>query len=77
MTELVHADVFFFITTLAVIVLSVFWAVFLYYAIGIARDIRAIVAEVRSASDTVASGVERVWSKVSGKRRAAKKQDEE
>ena len=73
MTELVHADIFFIVTTVAVVLLTVFWAVFLYYVIGIVRDIRAIVSEVRSASDTVASSVERVWHKVSGRGRGTKK----
>lgn len=50
-TELMHADVFFFITAIAVIVLSVGAAVVLYYVIGIVRDVRAITEKVRTASD--------------------------
>lgn len=46
-----HADVFFFITALAVIVLSVGMAVVLYYVIGIVRDVRAVTEKVRSASN--------------------------
>lgn len=46
-----HADVFFFITAIAVIVLSVGAAVVLYYVIGIVRDVRAITEKVRTASD--------------------------
>jgi hypothetical protein len=51
MTEVVHADVFFFITAVAVVVLSVLAAVLLYYAIGIAREVRTVVVQVRKASD--------------------------
>ena len=50
MTQLARADAFFFITTIAVGVLSVFAVVALYYVIRILRDVREVTERVRRAS---------------------------
>ena len=52
MSELVHADIFFFITAVAVVLLSTIFAVALVYIIVILRDVRAIVARMRRASES-------------------------
>lgn len=51
MSEIVHADIFFFITAIAVVVISVGAAIALYYAIVILRDVKAVAKKVRKASD--------------------------
>ena len=53
MNEVVHADIFFFIASLAVISITLGLLMVLYYAIPIARDLRAMTAKVRKASDEV------------------------
>jgi hypothetical protein len=53
MSEAVHADIFFFITSVAVIVLSSGLLVLLFYLIPAARDLRAVAAKVRKAGDEV------------------------
>ena len=53
MTEVVHADIFFFITAIAVIVVGVASLIALYYAIVILRDAREIVKKIRQASDEI------------------------
>ncbi len=53
MSDLVHADIFFFITSVAVVLLTVGVLVVLYYVVGIVRDLRAIVAKVRKAGEEV------------------------
>jgi hypothetical protein len=53
MQTFVHADIFFFISTIALVVLSVGAAVGLYYAIGILRDVREVSARINKASVTV------------------------
>ena len=55
MSELVHADIFFFITAVAVVLLSTIFAVALVYIIVILRDVRAIVARMRRASESLES----------------------
>lgn len=51
MDEIVHADIFFFITSIAVVIIGAGMAVLLALAILIMRDIRAVVQKVRRASD--------------------------
>ena len=53
MQTLVHADAFFFISTIALVVLSVLAAIALYYAINILHDVRDISARVKRASDDI------------------------
>jgi hypothetical protein len=51
MDDLIHADIFFFVTTIAVVVVGIGLSVALYYAVGILRDVRAVVQKVRKASN--------------------------
>ena len=51
MSDILQANIFFFITAISVVVISGFVGVLLYYCIGIAKDVRAIAAKVRKASD--------------------------
>ena len=55
MSEIIHADIFFFITAVAVILLTVIFGVALIYVVLIVRDLRAIVARVRRASESLES----------------------
>jgi hypothetical protein len=50
MSEVVHADIFFFITSAAVILITIGILIALYYIVQIVRDVREIVARVRKAS---------------------------
>ncbi|MDB5224909.1 MAG: hypothetical protein JWO43_531 [Candidatus Adlerbacteria bacterium] len=58
MTEVVHADIFFFITAVAVMVLSVLLGVALYYVIGIVREVRAVMIQVRHASENITRDID-------------------
>lgn len=51
MTETLHANIFFLITSFAVITVTIGVVWLLYHLIPIARDIRAIVGKVRKAGD--------------------------
>ncbi len=53
MQTLIHADIFFFISTFMLIVLGVLVAVGLYYAIGILRDVREVTARIKKASTDI------------------------
>jgi uncharacterized protein YoxC len=55
MNELVHADIFFFITAVAVMLITSVLVVALVYVIYILRDVRAIVARMRRASESIES----------------------
>lgn len=64
MSELVHADIFFFITSTAVILITAGILVLLFYIIPIARDIRAMVASIRKASEDVEKDFEALRANV-------------
>lgn len=51
MNEIVQADIFFFITAIAVVVVGVGMSIALCYIIFILRDVRAVAKKVRKASD--------------------------
>ena len=51
MSDLVHADIFFFISAIGIVVLTIGAAVTFYYVIGIVRDLREVARKVRTTSD--------------------------
>lgn len=57
MNELVKADIFFFITSIAVVVASVVLTVAFIYLIQILRDVRYITKRVRRESDEIIEDV--------------------
>lgn len=57
MTEVLQANVFFFITAMSVIVFTTFLCVIAYYVIGILRSVRSIVRRIDASSEVVAEDV--------------------
>ncbi len=57
MDTLIHADIFFFITAIAVVVLSIGCAVIIFYLIRILRRIDEISEKVRVESDEIVRDV--------------------
>jgi hypothetical protein len=51
MSEVVHADIFFFVTTVAIVLITAAVLVVLYFCVLILRDVRALCAKVRKAGD--------------------------
>ncbi len=64
MDELIHADIFFFITAIAVVIISIGMAVVLYFIINILRDVRVVAKKVRKASDELEQDFEVLRSSV-------------
>ncbi len=64
MSDILQANIFFFITAIAVLVLSGFVGVLLYYCIAIAKDVRAVMAKVRKASDDLEQDFETLRAQV-------------
>ena len=54
MDTLIKADVFFFITTVAIIVLSLLLAVLIIYIIKISKDIKYISNKAKNEADLIA-----------------------
>ncbi len=67
MESLSHADIFFVITGVAVIIFASACVVFVVYAIMITRDIRYIVKMVRGHADRIGDDVERFRSMIAAK----------
>lgn len=64
MNTLIHADIFFFITTIAVIVFTILSSIALYYLIGSLKNFKEITTDLKNAvndaSDDIAELKERV-----------------
>ena len=58
MTEILHANIFFVIASVATIVFCLLICVLLYHIIKIVRSIRRIVERVESGSEALASDIE-------------------
>jgi hypothetical protein len=57
MESLLHADVFFFVTTVAIISVTLVLTAILAYGIGIARNIYRVTSRIREEGDAVIADV--------------------
>ncbi len=53
MSEILHANIFFFITSVAVVAVTIMVIIVLWYVIAILREVRVITTRVRRASETL------------------------
>lgn len=51
MNETLHANIFFFITSVAVVAVTLLLVIILWYVLSIVREVRAIAKNVRKASE--------------------------
>lgn len=58
MATLIHADIFFFITTIVTIVLGILFAVVIFYIILILRDLRHISELARKGGEKLAGDLD-------------------
>lgn len=58
MESIIHADIFFFVTTLAIIVLAIGFIVLFVYLFRIVKDVQHISKKVREESDRIIGDVE-------------------
>lgn len=59
-------DIFFLVTTIAVIVLAIFVSVLLFYVVRAARDVNEVVHIVRKESERFAKGARSARKKITG-----------
>ena len=67
MNDLIKLDVFFFITTIAVLALSIAVIIVLVYLIKIMRDVRYISQKIRIESDEIIKDVDTLRTEVKTK----------
>ncbi len=64
MNELMHADIFFFITTIIVVLFGIVGLILAYYIVGITREVRYIARKVREESDNVSEDIAEIRGKL-------------
>lgn len=60
MTEILQANVFFFITAMSVVVFTIFLCVAMYLVIRILRSVRNITERIESGSETIAEDIKQL-----------------
>jgi len=58
MQTLIHADIFFFVTTIAVVIFMVISIIASYYFISMLKNLRDISAKLKHGVDMVEEGIE-------------------
>jgi hypothetical protein len=64
MQSIVHADIFFFVSTIALVVISAALLVALYYCVRILRDVREVVAEWKKVGLEVGQDVHKFRNRI-------------
>lgn len=64
MDTLIHADIFFFVTTIAVVLIAALFIVVILYAVRILNDMRYISGVVRRETDLLAEDFEEAREKI-------------
>ena len=58
MTEILHANIFFFITSVVTVALGILACIAMYQIIKILKSIRAIMARIEEGSDMIAEDIQ-------------------
>ncbi|MEI6490364.1 MAG: hypothetical protein WCO16_01220 [bacterium] len=64
MDKLVHADIFFFITTCAIVLLTIILAVAFVYGIFIAKNVHYVVKRIKEESDNISGDIAHARQKI-------------
>ncbi len=64
MDKLVHADIFFFITTCAIVLLTIILAVAFVYGIFIAKNVNYVVKKIKEESDNISGDIAHARQKI-------------
>ena len=56
-SSFIHADIFFYVTTISVVLLTVLLIIFLYYVVGIARHLEHTSKRLMEESDAIIADV--------------------
>ena len=64
MDTIIHADIFFFITACAVVVLTIILGIILIYGVFVAKNVHYIVSKVKKESDNISDDIYNVRLKI-------------
>ena len=66
MSTLIHADIFFFVTTIAVVLIASLFIVVIIYVVRILNDLHYISGVVRKETDLIAADIEEMREDMKG-----------
>lgn len=66
MTEMLHAEIFFFITSVVTVLFGILGCIILYLVIRILASIRAILVRIEAGSDVIAEDIDAMRNFVAG-----------
>ncbi len=72
MNTLMRADLFFFITSIAVVILTIVLCIIGYYVVLIVRDAKYITGRLREATDELSDKIEEMKDELTAKSRKAR-----
>lgn len=72
MNNIIHADIFFFISSIATVIITIILSIAGYYVILIVRDAKYISAKLRNATDDLEEKFQEIREQVSEEGRRAK-----
>lgn len=72
MNDLIHADIFFFISSISVVVITIVLCVLGFYVFSIVRDAKYISKKLRDATDELEENFDNLKKQVSEEGRKAK-----
>ena len=64
MNEILHANIFFFIASLATVVFLILISIILFHAIKIIKSVRSIVEKIEAGSEVLASDVSNLRAQI-------------
>lgn len=64
MDTLIHADIFFFVTTIAVVVVAAVFTVALIYLIKILRDVKEVTQKVREEASMIHEDIQNLRAEI-------------
>lgn len=64
MDTIVHADIFFFITACAVVILTIILGIILIYGVFVAKNVHYIVSKIKKESDNISDDIYNVRLKI-------------
>jgi hypothetical protein len=64
MSDFLKQDIFFFVTTIAVVILTIFLAIAVFYVVRILRDLKYISSKAKTESDLIAEDLHELRTNV-------------
>lgn len=64
MDKLIQADIFFFVTTCAIVLLTIIFAIALVYVVFIAKNVHYVITKIKDESDNISGDIASARQKI-------------